>query len=198
MVRARAPGMGDRAPGRPRRAAAAGSARTAYWRIRGHHQPGSGRVPRDVHPGMAPAAAALGLQLPRHAAPLASQHTAATSPDGLADAGFRALKLGNWLSTPDGQLVTDAIEMLAPRPTPRTPSSWPRRSSSRPAAAGDADQDRRRHRHRRRGYRHGASGGASVSAKRAGYTKGTPLRWLAQGPREAGGDVHGQGDDRAP
>lgn len=54
---------------------------------------------------------------PVHAAPLASQHTASDVAGWLlADAGFRALKLGNWLSTPDGQLVTDAIEMLAPAP----------------------------------------------------------------------------------
>jgi hypothetical protein len=34
----------------------------------------------------------------------------------LADAEFRALKLGTWLSTPDGQLVTSAVIALAPPP----------------------------------------------------------------------------------
>jgi hypothetical protein len=34
----------------------------------------------------------------------------------LADAGFRALKLGTWLSTPDGQLLTSAVVALAPPP----------------------------------------------------------------------------------
>jgi hypothetical protein len=54
---------------------------------------------------------------PVAAAPLASQHTASDVAGWLlADAEFRALKLGSWLSTPDGQLVMAAIGMLAPAP----------------------------------------------------------------------------------
>jgi hypothetical protein len=54
---------------------------------------------------------------PMHAAPIASQHTADDVAEWLlADAEFRALKLGNWLSTPDGELVMTAIGMLAPAP----------------------------------------------------------------------------------
>jgi hypothetical protein len=50
-------------------------------------------------------------------ATIASQHTASEVAQWLlADAGFKALKLGNWLSTPDGELVMAAIEMLAPAP----------------------------------------------------------------------------------
>ena len=50
-------------------------------------------------------------------ATVASQHTASEVAQWLlADAGFKALRLGNWLSTPDGTLVMAAIEMLAPAP----------------------------------------------------------------------------------
>jgi hypothetical protein len=34
----------------------------------------------------------------------------------LRDAEFRALKLGTWLSTPDGELVTAAVEAITPPP----------------------------------------------------------------------------------
>jgi hypothetical protein len=34
----------------------------------------------------------------------------------IADAEFKALRLGTWLSTPDGQLLASAIEKLAPAP----------------------------------------------------------------------------------
>jgi hypothetical protein len=57
--------------------------------------------------------------LPRypHAATIASQHTASEVAQWLlADTAFKALKLGNWLSTPDGKLLMAAIEMLAPAP----------------------------------------------------------------------------------
>jgi hypothetical protein len=48
---------------------------------------------------------------------VASQHTAAEVAQWLlADAEFKALRLGNWLSTPDGKLVMTAIGMLAPAP----------------------------------------------------------------------------------
>ena len=50
-------------------------------------------------------------------APIASQHTVGDVAGWLlADAEFRALKLGTWLSTPDGELVMAAIGMLAPAP----------------------------------------------------------------------------------
>jgi hypothetical protein len=32
----------------------------------------------------------------------------------LADAGFRALKLGTWLGTPDGQLISEAVARMIP------------------------------------------------------------------------------------
>jgi hypothetical protein len=34
----------------------------------------------------------------------------------LADAEFRALKLGNWLKTPDGEFFEEAVSMLLPTP----------------------------------------------------------------------------------
>jgi hypothetical protein len=50
-------------------------------------------------------------------ATIASQHTAGEAAQWLlADAEFKALKLGNWLSTPDGQLVMEAVEMVTPAP----------------------------------------------------------------------------------
>lgn len=48
---------------------------------------------------------------------IASQHDArAVAAWLLADAEFKAMKLGNWISTPDAQLVLAAIEMIAPAP----------------------------------------------------------------------------------
>lgn len=48
---------------------------------------------------------------------VASQYTARDVAGWLLrDAEFRALKLGTWLSTPDGQLVAAAVEALAPPP----------------------------------------------------------------------------------
>jgi len=48
---------------------------------------------------------------------VASQHTARDIAGWLLkDAEFRALKLGTWLSTPDGQLVAAAVQALAPPP----------------------------------------------------------------------------------
>ena len=32
------------------------------------------------------------------------------------DVEFRALKIGTWLSTPDGELIAAAVEALAPPP----------------------------------------------------------------------------------
>jgi hypothetical protein len=50
-------------------------------------------------------------------ATIASRHGPADVAGWLiADAEFKALKLGNWLGTPDGKLVMAAIEMLAPAP----------------------------------------------------------------------------------
>jgi hypothetical protein len=58
-----------------------------------------------------------GYNYPYQPAPIASQRTAGDVAGWLlADAEFRALKLGNWLSTPDGELVMAAIGMLAPAP----------------------------------------------------------------------------------
>jgi methylmalonyl-CoA mutase cobalamin-binding subunit len=50
--------------------------------------------------------------------PTMSEHytTAQIADALLADAEFRALKLGTWLSTPDGQLVTSAVIALSPPP----------------------------------------------------------------------------------
>jgi hypothetical protein len=48
---------------------------------------------------------------------VASQYTARDVATWLLkDAEFRALKLGTWLSTPDGQLVAAAVQALAPTP----------------------------------------------------------------------------------
>lgn len=50
-------------------------------------------------------------------ATIASQHsTNDVAKWLLADAEFRALKLGNWLSTPDGEFFEEAVTMLAPPP----------------------------------------------------------------------------------
>lgn len=46
---------------------------------------------------------------------MASQHTASEIAKALlADAEFRALKLGTWLNTPDGELLAAAVVTLAP------------------------------------------------------------------------------------
>jgi hypothetical protein len=48
---------------------------------------------------------------------VASRYTAAEIAGWLLrDAEFRALKLGTWLSTPDGELVAAAVEAIAPPP----------------------------------------------------------------------------------
>lgn len=48
---------------------------------------------------------------------IAARHSTADVAQWLlADAEFKAMKLGNWLSTPDGKLVMAAIGMLAPAP----------------------------------------------------------------------------------
>jgi len=50
-------------------------------------------------------------------APLATQQTVRNVADWLlADAEFKALKLGNWLTTPDGKFFTEAVSMIAPVP----------------------------------------------------------------------------------
>jgi hypothetical protein len=50
-------------------------------------------------------------------APLATQHTVRNVADWLfADAEFKALKLGNWLTTPDGQFFVEAVSMITPAP----------------------------------------------------------------------------------
>lgn len=48
---------------------------------------------------------------------IASQHAASEVAGWLlADAEFKALKLGNWLGTPDGKFIAAAVEALAPAP----------------------------------------------------------------------------------
>jgi hypothetical protein len=48
---------------------------------------------------------------------IADRHTAAEIAAHLfADAGFRSLQLGTWLNTPNGQLITEAVESLTPPP----------------------------------------------------------------------------------
>lgn len=48
---------------------------------------------------------------------VASQHTASEIAKALLeDAEFRALKLGTWLNTPDGELLAAAVTTLAPPP----------------------------------------------------------------------------------
>jgi hypothetical protein len=48
---------------------------------------------------------------------VASRHTASEIAKAmLADAEFRALKLGTWLNTPDGELLAAAVTTLAPPP----------------------------------------------------------------------------------
>jgi hypothetical protein len=48
---------------------------------------------------------------------MASAYTAAQIAEALlADAGFRALRLGTWLNTPSGELLTEAVTLLAPQP----------------------------------------------------------------------------------
>jgi hypothetical protein len=50
-------------------------------------------------------------------APIATQHTVRNVAEWLfADAEFKALKLGNWLTTPDGEFVAEAVSMIAPTP----------------------------------------------------------------------------------
>jgi hypothetical protein len=50
-------------------------------------------------------------------APLATQHTVRNVTDWLlSDAEFKALKLGNWLTTPDGQFFAEAVSMITPAP----------------------------------------------------------------------------------
>jgi len=48
---------------------------------------------------------------------MADHYTPAQIADALlADAEFRALRLGTWLSTPSGELLADAVTALAPAP----------------------------------------------------------------------------------
>jgi len=48
---------------------------------------------------------------------MADAYTAAQIAEALlADAGFRALKLGTWLNTPSGELLVAAVASLAPQP----------------------------------------------------------------------------------
>jgi hypothetical protein len=51
------------------------------------------------------------------AAPAARTTTAAElAKDLLANAEFRALELGTWLNKPDGELISSAVEAIAPPP----------------------------------------------------------------------------------
>jgi hypothetical protein len=48
---------------------------------------------------------------------MSSAYTAAQIAEALlADSEFRALKLGTWLNTPSGELLTEAVMLLAPQP----------------------------------------------------------------------------------
>lgn len=56
-----------------------------------------------------------------HSQPVPVPVAAKTSPQELAEqmlasTEFRVLKLGTWLQTPDGQLITAAVEALSPPP----------------------------------------------------------------------------------
>jgi hypothetical protein len=42
----------------------------------------------------------------------------------LGIAGFRALQLGTWLATPDGEMLTTAVEAVSPPSTAPTSSFW--------------------------------------------------------------------------
>lgn len=69
----------------------------------------------ESHPWFAPHVLAARH---RYGWPLAAR-TSLPSAEGLADelladAGFRALKLGTWLGAPDGQLISDAVSGVIP------------------------------------------------------------------------------------
>jgi hypothetical protein len=46
----------------------------------------------------------------------AATTAAELATDLLANAGFRALQLGTWLNKPDGELISSAVEAIAPPP----------------------------------------------------------------------------------
>jgi len=69
--------------------------------------------PRD-HAALSPAYRLRPLPPPRL---VAHERTAEQIADDLlVDAAFKALQLGTWLATPDGQLIKAAIEALSPPP----------------------------------------------------------------------------------
>jgi hypothetical protein len=72
---------------------------------------GINRIPRPLHRGMAPAPAA-GLEPLQPGSISSSADQIAASL--LADGEFRALKLGTWLSAPEGEFVSAAATSVMP------------------------------------------------------------------------------------